>query len=123
MSSTNLLSALESYISLANTREQTIASNMANVDTPGYHSRDIDFDHELQKALKQANVDGAEANGARLSPASMEVKGLLERPDGNNVDLDREGMILAQTQLQHEMGVQLIKHHFHNLLSAINGGS
>ena len=46
----------------------------------------------------------------------------MERADGNNVDLDREGMLLAQTQLQHEMGVQLIKHHFHNLLSAINGG-
>ena len=118
----NLLSALESYTSLASAREQTIAANMANVDTPGYHSRDIDFDHELQKAIHRVTVEGPQEENAQFTPASTEVKGLLERPDGNNVDLDREGMILAQTQLQHEMGVQLIKHHFHNLLSAINGG-
>jgi flagellar basal-body rod protein FlgB len=119
MSSTNLLSALESFTSLANQREQTIATNMANVDTPGYHAKDINFDQELQKAMKQADSG---LSTASYTPAAVETQGLMERPDGNNVDLDREGMILAQTQLQHEMGVQLIKHHFHNLLSAINGG-
>ncbi len=121
--STNLLSALESYISLANSREQTIAANMANVDTPGYHARDIRFEHELKRALDRSTNDASfEDSAAQLNPAALEVKGLLERPDGNNVDLDQQGMILAQTQLQHQMGVQLIKHQFHNLLSAINGG-
>lgn len=122
-SSTNLISALESFVSLSGKREQLITANMANVDTPGYRVHDIDFDHELKKAMNasmtNANFDGSEAE---LSPASIEVKGLMERPDGNNVDLDREGMMLAQTQLQHQMGVSLLKHHFHNLLSAINGG-
>jgi len=122
-SPTNLLAVLESYTSLANAREQTIATNMANVDTPGYHSRDIDFTRELAKALKQASFDSLPDQEAQLTPATAEVQGLLERPDGNNVDLDREGMMLAQTQLQHQMGIQLIKHHFHGLLSAINGGN
>ena len=119
-SSTNLLSALESFVSLSGSREQAIASNMANVDTPGYHVRDIDFDHELKKAMTNTAFDGTETN---LSPATFEVKGLMERPDGNNVDLDREGMMLAQTQLQHQMGVALLKSQFHGLLSAINGGN
>ncbi len=119
MSSTNLLSALESFTSLVNQREQTIAANMANVDTPGYHARDINFEQELQKAMKQSD-SGLPTAG--YIPATVETKGLMERPDGNNVDLDREGMLLAQTQLQHEMGVQLIRDQFHGLLSAINGG-
>ena len=122
--SSDLLSSLESYVSLTSSRERTIAANMANVDTPGYHTRDIDFGHELKKALDRSMSDDGELTGtAALSPASTEVRGLLERPDGNNVDLDREGIVLAETQLQHQMGVQLLKHHFHNLLSAINGGN
>jgi flagellar basal-body rod protein FlgB len=47
----------------------------------------------------------------------------MERPDGNNVNLDREGLLMAQTQLQYELGIQLIKSDFHQTLSAINGGS
>lgn len=124
MSSNSLLSSLESFVKLSNARQQTISTNMANVDTPGYHSRDIDFEHELKRAMT-ASLTQTEFGGpaANLTPAVQEVHGLMERPDGNNVDLDREGMMLAQTQLQHEMGVQLIKHHFHSLLSAINGGN
>ena len=123
-SSPNLLSALESFVSLSGSREQAIASNMANVDTPGYHVRDIDFDHELKKAMNASMMNTSfDGNGANVSPATFEVKGLMERPDGNNVDLDREGMMLAQTQLQHQMGIALLKSQFHGLLSAINGGN
>jgi flagellar basal-body rod protein FlgB len=51
------------------------------------------------------------------------VEGLPERPDGNNVNVDRESMLLAQTQLQYQMGVQLIKSEFHRLLTAIKDGN
>jgi flagellar basal-body rod protein FlgB len=47
------------------------------------------------------------------------VPDLPERPDGNNVNIDREGMVLSQTQLLHEMGIQLVKEEFHRLLTAI----
>jgi flagellar basal-body rod protein FlgB len=46
----------------------------------------------------------------------------MERPDGNNVNLDREGLLMSQTQLQYQIGVQLVKHQFHQILSAISGG-
>jgi flagellar basal-body rod protein FlgB len=48
------------------------------------------------------------------------VEGLPERPDGNNVNIDREGLVLSQTQLQYQMGVALIKDQFQTLLTAIN---
>jgi flagellar basal-body rod protein FlgB len=111
-----LPSSLESFLEVTSAREQTIAANMANVDTPGYHTKDINFKQTL---LSASNVDGE----AQLTPVVNVVGGLLERPDGNNVDLDRESLLLAQSQLQYQMGVQLVKSNFHQLLSAINGGS
>ena len=46
----------------------------------------------------------------------------MERPDGNNVSLDREGLLLAQTQLQFHMGISLIKEEFHRIQMAIEEG-
>lgn len=110
-----LPSALERFLEVTNDREQTIAANMANVDTPGYHTKDLNF--------RQALIQASDKQGSELTPVVSEVTGLLERPDGNNVNLDRESMLLAQSQLQYQMGTQLVKAQFHQLLSAINGGS
>jgi flagellar basal-body rod protein FlgB len=114
---------LESYLKLATSREQAIAANMANVDTPGYRTRDIDFQGELKKAMNGIrSQSGDGTTTAEVNPVVYEVQGLMERPDGNNVNLDREGLLMAQTQLQYQLGVQLVERHFHRTLSAINGG-
>lgn len=120
---TPLLSTLESYLSLTTKREEAISANMANVDTPGYHTRDIDFNSELSRAMSgvlSQSEDGTQT--AQINPVVREVSGLLERPDGNNVSLDREGLLMSETQLQYQIGIQLIKHQFHQILSAISGG-
>lgn len=111
-----LPSTLERFLEVTTEREQTITSNMANVDTPGYRTKDVNF----KQALLQASGG---LNDMQLTPTISEVRGLLERPDGNNVDLDRESLLLAQSQLQYQLGTQLVKAEFHQLLSAINGGS
>lgn len=118
------LSMLESYLKLTTTREQVITANMANVDTPGYRTRDIDFQTELKKATSEGMAQSANGTStAQMSPVLQEVQGLMERPDGNNVNIDREGLLMAETQLQYQIGVQLVKRQFHQMLSAINGGS
>jgi flagellar basal-body rod protein FlgB len=38
------------------------------------------------------------------------------------VNLDREGLLMSETQLQYQIGIQLVKQQFHEILSAINGG-
>lgn len=114
MANTSVLSQLESYLSLTNQRATVIASNMANVDTPGYRTKDVSFQHELSKAM--AAPEDSDPN-----VAVHDVKGLLERPDGNNVDIDRESVLLSESQLQYQIGTQLLKSRFHQLLSAING--
>ena len=108
-----MLSQLENYLTLTDKRATVIASNMANVDTPGYRTKDIDFQHELARAMS-----APEGNSPRVEV--KDVSGLLERPDGNNVDVDRESLNLSETQLQYQMGTQLMKDRFHELLVATN---
>jgi flagellar basal-body rod protein FlgB len=121
---TPLLSTLQSYLQLTESRAQAITANMANVDTPGYKTRDIDFENELKKAMDGTMHQASDGSGSvHLTPVVQEVTGLLERPDGNNVSLDREGLLMSETQLQYQIASQLIKHQFHQILTAINGGS
>ncbi|HEX7728055.1 MAG TPA: flagellar basal body rod protein FlgB [Terracidiphilus sp.] len=116
ITTTPLMQMLQGYLKVTSERQQLIASNIANVDTPGYRTKDVDF----QSAMKMA-VGGADES--HLQGASVAVDGLPEQPDGNNVNIDRESMLLSQTQLQYQMGVQLIKDEFHRLLSAIKDGN
>ena len=51
-----------------------------------------------------------------------EVPGLIDRPDGNNVNIDREGLLMAQNQLQFQTEVALLRSEFSRLQMAINGG-
>ncbi len=107
-----MLQLLQGYLKVTTDRQQLVASNIANVDTPGYHAKDINF----QAAMQQAMSNG---NGPRMETAALEVPGLPERPDGNNVNIDRESLVMSQTQLQYQMGVQLIKIGISHLLTAI----
>jgi flagellar basal-body rod protein FlgB len=119
-----MMAMLESYLKLSASREQAISANMANIDTPGYRTHDINLESEFNKVMSGAlrsSEDGAEP--VQLPPVFHLVQGLMERPDGNNVSLDHEGLMLAKTQLQYQLAIQLIQNHFHQTLSAINGGS
>ena len=118
MATTPIMQLLQGYLKVASDRQQVVASNLANLDTPGYHVRDINFQAAMQQALTDTTLPGTTS-----APSTVEVEGLPERPDGNNVNMDRESMLLSQTQLQYQMGVQLIKQEFHRLLTAIKEGS
>ena len=106
---------LEHYLDLVTFRHELISSNLANVDTPGYHTQDVDFENEVRRADQRLEDDP-------VSPHVREVKGLIERPDGNNVSLERETMALSQVQLQYRAGVELLRNQIHMVQSAINEG-
>ncbi|MGD0734519.1 MAG: flagellar biosynthesis protein FlgB [Terracidiphilus sp.] len=116
MSSPPSLDALQGYLKVVTDRQQMIVSNMANADTPGYHTKDIDFQSAIRHVM---NGDSS----PDIQPASMELDGLPERPDGNNVNIDRESLLLSQTQLQFQLGIQLVKSQFSDLLIAIKEGA
>ena len=112
---TALSDALGRYLDLASEQMKLTASNMANVDTPGYKTQGFDFDQEFVRQLNNG-ADVAETAVVRTRC----VDGLVARPDGNNVSMDREGMQLAKSQLQFRMGVELLKHEFSSVMSAIH---
>jgi flagellar basal-body rod protein FlgB len=112
---TPMMGFLERVLNVTSQRHQLVVTNMANVDTPRYRTKDLDFRMELDRA----GLPNDEPNLA----AVRKVHGLVERPDGNDVSLDREGLLLAETQMQFGLGVQLMQHEFHNLLFAINEGN
>jgi flagellar basal-body rod protein FlgB len=109
------LAQLERFLDVSVFRHSLISSNLANIDTPGYRTRDVDFATELHRASGEIQL-------ADFTPASRPVQGLMERPDGNNVSLERESLLLARTQLGFNAGVQLVRAEFKRLSLAINEG-
>ncbi len=108
-----MMQMLSRFLDVASYRQTLIAANMANVDTPGYRTVDIDFRSELHRAL------GSDRD---ISPSPREVPDLMQRPDGNNVSLDREGLMMAHNQLQFHAGVALLRSELRRVASAINEG-
>ena len=116
MIDTPLMRGLERVLDLSAFRHQIIASNLANIDTPGYRTRDL---RPFAGDIKQA-MSGEEAS---FTPIAHEIRGLMERPDGNNVSVERESLLLAQNQLRFEVAVAFLKSEFHQMSAAISGGS
>ncbi len=116
MMDTPEIGGLSRFLDLTVFRNGLITSNLANIDTPHYRTRDINFLEELERAQ-------GEFEYADYTPVARPVRGLLERPDGNNVSLERESLLLAETQMRYNLGVQLLRDWFHTLSSAIHEGS
>jgi flagellar basal-body rod protein FlgB len=123
MIDTAMTEALGQFLDVDVARYKLITMNMANVDTPGYKTRDLDFHAELGRAaMSEASATDAGAVAAAFSPVARPVRGLMERPDGNNVTVERESLLLAETQMKFNLGVQLVKDQFHVISTAINSG-
>jgi flagellar basal-body rod protein FlgB len=104
--------SLEKYMDLLSVRQKLIASNIANADTPGYKTQDVDFQAEFQKALA----------GGEGQAHAVEVTGLRTQNDGNNVNLDRESRLLSENALRFSTATQLMRNRLKIMKDAISGG-
>jgi flagellar basal-body rod protein FlgB len=141
----NLGNELARYLDLNTRQIQLTATNMANIDTPGYRAVGLDFEMEMRQAIAEieaAPTDNSEApisaEGTTRAPHGSlggrqprapklghavgvhAVDGLIVRPDGNNVSMDRESLNLAAAQLRFKVGVALLKGEFSGIMSAIH---
>jgi flagellar basal-body rod protein FlgB len=115
---------LSRFLDVDVARYKLIATNLANIDTPGYRTRDLNFQTELQRAADEA-YSAETSSGlsyASYSPVSYAVSGLMERPDGNNVSVERESLLMAEAQMKFNLATQLLKDEFHTISAAINSG-
>jgi flagellar basal-body rod protein FlgB len=103
------------YLDVATSEIKLTAANMANVDTPGYRTVGLDFEAEMRQAM-----DGVEGGLAPQQPQVKPVDGLIARPDGNNVSMDREGLNLAEAQLKFKVGVALLRLQNQTVMDAIH---
>ena len=97
--------ALATAMSGAAQRQNAIADNIANVDTPGYKRKDVDFHSALRGAM--ASGDPA-LDGMSFSPAE-DPSASPVRADGNTVDIDRESAAQASNGLEYEALSQVLK--------------
>ncbi len=100
---------LEKYLDLVSTRQKLVAANIANADTPGYRTQDIDFQSEFQKLA------------AGEQPELIQVPDLKVKNDGNDVSIDRESRLLAENDLRFRLASALLKDKFSMIKQAIQG--
>jgi len=103
----NVGAGIEQYMTLVSARQKVVASNIANADTPGYQTKDIDFNSELQSQM----------SGGK--PNVVEVSGLKNKNDGNNVDMDREARLLAENALRFSVAENLAHSEIGTIRTAI----
>ena len=105
-----LAGKLEQYMDLLSARQKLVASNIANADTPGFKTKDIDFQTEF------LNASGG------MAPHTMEARGLAVRNDGNNVSIDREARLLAENDLRFNIATNLLRGQIRTVREAIQEG-
>jgi flagellar basal-body rod protein FlgB len=112
---TQLGNEVARYLDLSTAQVKLTAANMANVDTPGYKAVGVDFDAEMREAIRDVALGGTEQ-----SFHVERVDGLVARPDGNNVSMDRESLNMAEAQLQFRTGIAILRQEYQRTMDAIH---
>lgn len=129
----NYLRFNETALSLRSQRQELLASNIANADTPNYKARDIDFAAALQGAMAGSKNGGAmnttnsghQAQGAASGDTLANGTPVLYRGvvqgavDGNTVDMDVERNQFADNALRYEAGILMINSQLKGLMTAL----
>lgn len=114
---TTALQAQGNALVLRARRQELIASNIANAETPGYRAVDFDF----ARALQEANRPAAPGPAA---PAALKLE--YPRPaqpaaDGNTVDMDAERAKFADNAIRYEAALRALNGQIRTMLDAIKG--
>ncbi len=105
------LNNLQNALGRAAERHALLTNNLANVNTPGYQRRDMDFNITLQEEMDKSDIQpmGSQAGGAI-------------RLDGNGVDLEKEVMSIAETEMRFQALTDMTSNYFSNLKNVIREG-
>lgn len=119
----NYINVLDKAADASWTRNDVLANNIANADTPGYKRKDVQFETFLSDAV--AGTDSLDETVANLDLNELnantytENAGLSYRMDGNNVDITTENVELAKNQLKYYTLTNSINQEFSRLKSAL----
>jgi len=121
-----IMSALGRQMTRAVAREAAAAGNLANLDTPGYQTREVSFDQQLQTQLAASAVTVTNSRhiptaktGSNAIPTT-ETEGLAAKRDGNNVQLDHELLKMTQAAADFSQAETVLANKFKQIRYAIN---
>jgi flagellar basal-body rod protein FlgB len=131
------LPAMEKMLAFTQARHRMIAENVANVDTPGYRTQQLDaaaFQRSLREALDArteertatleiAGTDQFRLDGAgrlRVTPTAEPAENILFH-DRTNVRIENQMAMLAENAMMHETVSELLRGKFEGMLKAIRG--
>ncbi|HRJ27474.1 MAG TPA: flagellar basal body rod protein FlgB [Fimbriimonadaceae bacterium] len=104
----------------ASERQSLLTENLANVNTPGYKRRDISLDITIEREGEPFEIF-LDRQSLRSGRTDMLSSGSL-RSDGNNVDLERESMAIAETEIRYQMLGEFANRYFSGLKNVIREG-
>jgi flagellar basal-body rod protein FlgB len=118
---------LSKFLDLSSLRHKLIAGNIANVSTPSFRARDIDFHGELEKAVgKKTQLSGTITHKSHLPIGHTKERGpeiVIDKKSGsngiNNVDIDKEVANMAKNQIYYSIGAELLSRKFDGIKNAI----
>lgn len=109
---------LKKNLDFQSERNLLISSNTSNINTPGYKARDLDFQAQLEEVLDSGDQLKIETTNSRHFGSTKDALKKLEpevfeepdaaRSDGNNVNLDKEMLKLAENQINYTATIQMM---------------
>lgn len=103
-------------------RQEAIASNITNAETPGFRRIDIapNFQSELRAMINNGGLRGGALDS--LSPSlAVDPNARSTRPDGNSVEIETELLRMNENNVQHDFLVDLVSRNIRQLRMAISG--
>lgn len=119
----NYINVLDKAADASWVRNDVLANNIANADTPNYKRKDVQFETYLSNAV--AGTDSLDETVANIDLSTLESTtyteqaGLSYREDGNNVDISTENVELAKSQLKYYTLMNSVNQEFGRLKSAM----
>ena len=117
----NYVNVLDKAADASWSRENILTNNIANVNTPGYKRKDLNFENTLKTELgrcKHESLDSKmkDVDLSRLNPSVyVDSSNYSYRLDGSNVDIDTENAILAKNEIKYNGIIDSINKDFSNL--------
>ncbi len=105
-------------------QNKLIASNVANVDTPGYKSKDLKFHRILTDNMDEVQLKRTHVKHMGSGSGTVRHNEIVEnpnpgRPDGNNVNIDEEMLKLAENNIKYNVAVQLMSKKLKHIKAAV----
>jgi flagellar basal-body rod protein FlgB len=105
-------------------KQQVISDNIANVSTPGFKAKTVDFrlvlDNQMSAETGYKTGSQGATKKARLGVYTYEEPNTRQELDGNNVDIDKERVSLADVQYQYSALIDFMNANYSNIRAALN---